>query len=290
MPETREQRAVLVTGAARGGGLRTCKALAARGFRVYAGVRGEPGEVASVPGVRTVHLDVTDAQSVAGAADALRAAGERELYGLVNNAGIIVQGPLELVPEAELRRQFEVNVFGPVRVTRELLPLLRAGRGRLVNVTAPTARLPVPFMGPISGSKAALQAVSDAWRGELAYWGVGVVIVEPGAMRTDIFDTAAAAAEKALAGIPPEQVALYGEQSSALAKAAAKMKLHSPDHLADAVVRALTASRPRARYTVGPDTRLLGLLARLPLRTRDRLVMRMLGLSGASAVGTRPTP
>lgn len=276
------ERAVLVTGAARGGGLRTCKALAARGFRVYAGVRGEPGELASVPGVRTVHLDVTDEQSVAGALDALRAAGERELHGLVNNAGIIVQGPLELVPEAELRRQFEVNVFGPARVTQAFLPLLRAGRGRLVNVTAPTARLPVPFLGPISGSKAALQALSDAWRGELEHWGIGVVIVEPGAMRTDIFDTAAAAAEKALAGTSPEQLALYGRQLAALAKASAKMKLHSPDHLADAVVKALTTARPKARYTVGPDTRLLGLLARLPLRTRDRLVMRMLGLSGIS--------
>jgi len=277
------ERTVLVTGAARGGGLHTCKALTARGFRVYAGVRGEPGELAAVPGVRTVHLDVTDEQSVAGALDALRAAGERELHGLVNNAGIIVQGPLELVPEAELRRQFEVNVFGPARVTQAFLPLLRAGRGRLVNVTAPTARLPVPFLGPISGSKAALQALSDAWRGELEHWGVGVVIVEPGAMRTDIFDTAAAAAEKALAGTSPEQSALYGRQLAALAKASAKMKLHSPDYLADAVVKALTAARPKARYTVGPDTRLLGLLARLPLRTRDRLVMRMLGLSGISA-------
>lgn len=279
MTEPGRGRAVLVTGAARGGGLRTCRALAERGFLVYAGVRGTAGEVAGVPGVHVVRLDVADGASVRAAVDAVRADGTTELYGLVNNAGIIVQGPLELVPDEELRRQFEVNVFGPARVTREFLPLLRAGRGRLVNVTAPTARLPAPFLGALSASKMSLQGLSDAWRAELAHWGIRVVIVEPGAMRTEIFATAAASAAKTLAEQPAEQVALYRAQLDALDAATAKMKLHSPDHLVGAVVKALTERRPQARYTVGPDTRLLGLLARLPLRTRDRLVLRVLGLS-----------
>ena len=272
-------RAVLVTGAARGGGLSTCQALAERGFQVYAGVRGEPGAAGEVPGVRVVRLDVTDGASVAAAVDAVRADGAEALYGLVNNAGVIVQGPLELVPDDELRRQFEVNVFGPARVTRAFLPLLRAGRGRLVNVTAPTARLPVPFLGALSASKMSLQGLSDAWRVELAHWGIKVVIVEPGAMETEIFATAAAASEKVLAEQPAEQTALYRAQLEALGAATAKMKLHSVDQLANGVVRALTERRPAARYTVGPDTRLLGLLARLPLRTRDRLVLRVLGLA-----------
>ena len=279
-------RAVLVTGAARGGGLRTCRALAARGFQVYAGVRGavgEPGELGEVPGVRAVHLDVADGASVAAAADTVRADGVQALHGLVNNAGIIVQGPLELVPDEELLRQFEVNAFGPARVTREFLPLLRAGRGRLVNVTAPTGRVPAPFLGALSASKMALQGMSDAWRVELAHFGIRVVIVEPGAMETEIFATAAAAAEKVLAGQPAEQTGLYRAQLAALGAATAKMKLHSPDHLANAVVKALTERRPAARYTVGPDTRLLGLLARLPLRTRDRLLMRVLGLAKVPA-------
>jgi NAD(P)-dependent dehydrogenase (short-subunit alcohol dehydrogenase family) len=279
MVEPGRERAVLVTGAARGGGLLTCKALAERGFRVYAGVRGEPGAAAELPDVRTVRLDVADGESVEAALDAVRADGITELYGLVNNAGIIVQGPLELVPDEELRRQFEVNVFGPARVTRAFLPLLRAGRGRLVNITAPTARLPAPFLGALSASKMSLQGLSDVWRAELAHWGIRVVIVEPGAMRTEIFTTAAESADKMLAAQPAGQTALYRAQLDALGAAAAKMKLHSPDQLADAVVRALTAQRPRARYTVGPDTRLLGLLARLPLRTRDRLVLQVLGLA-----------
>jgi NAD(P)-dependent dehydrogenase (short-subunit alcohol dehydrogenase family) len=280
MTEPGRGRAVLVTGASRGAGLRTCRKLAERGFRVYAGVRGEPGAVvAEVPGVRAVRLDVADAASVEAAVDAVRADGVGSLHGLVNNAGIIVQGPLELVPDEELHRQFEVNVFGPVRVTNAFLPLLRAGRGRLVNVTAPTARLPAPFLGALSASKMSLQGLSDAWRVELAHWGIRVVIVEPGAMRTEIFATAAAAAQKAAAGQPAARTALYGPQLEALGAATAKMKLHSPDYLADAVVRALTERSPAARYTVGPDTRLVGLLSRLPLRTRDRLVLRVLGLA-----------
>lgn len=273
-----QHKAVLVTGAARGGGLRICRALAARGFQVYAGVRGEPGELAALPGVRTVPLELADARSVEAVGQQLREAGEQGLHGLVNNAGIIVQGPLELVPDSELRRQFEVNVFGPARLTQTLLPLLRAGHGRVVNVTAPTARLPAPYLGALSASKAALQALSDAWRVELAPFGIRVVIVEPGAMRTDIFATAAAAADKALTEAPAATLALYAERNAAVAAAGAKMKQHSPDHLADGVVRALTAANPRPRYTVGPDTRLVGLVARLPLRTRDRLVRRLLGL------------
>lgn len=279
MAQTRAQdKAVLVTGAARGGGLRICQALATRGFRVYAGVRGEPGELAALPGLRTVRLDLADGPSVDAAERELREAGEQKLYGLVNNAGIIVQGPLELVPDAELHRQFEVNVFGPARLTQAFLPLLRAGHGRVVNVTAPTARLPAPYLGALSASKAALQALSDAWRIELEPFGIKVVIVEPGAMRTDIFATAATAAEKTLAEAPAATVALYAERNAAVAAAGAKMKQHSPDHLADGVVKALTAPDPRPRYTVGPDTRLVGLVARLPLRTRDRLVRRLLGL------------
>lgn len=272
-------RAVLLTGANGGVGLAATHALAERGFRVYAAVRGHAGELPRHPNIQAVQLDVTDPASVAGAVDQVRADGVSSLHGLVNNAGIIVQGPLELVPDEELRRQFDVNVFGTAAVTRAFLPLLRAGRGRVVTVTAATARVAGPFFGPISASKAALQSLSDAQRLELAHWGMPVVVIEPGLMDTLIFAKTEAATAKAAEAQTPQQTALYQAQLEAVNASMAKAKAASPSIVADAVVKALTAGRPRPRYTVGPDTRLLGLLARLPLRTRDRLLARVMGLA-----------
>ncbi|MEY9933541.1 NAD(P)-dependent dehydrogenase (short-subunit alcohol dehydrogenase family) [Catenulispora sp. GP43] len=272
-------RAVLVTGAGGGVGRATTQALTERGFRVYAAVHEPGGEPPQHPDVRTLRLDVTDPASVADAVAQVRNDDCTALHGIVNNAGIIVQGPLELVSAPDLRRQFDVNVFGAVAVTQAFLPLLRAGHGRLVNITAATARVAGPFFGPISASKAALQSLSDAQRLELAHWGLPVVVIEPGLIDTGIFTKAAATTAKAKATLSPAQRALYETQVGAVDAALAKSKPAPPAIVADAVVKALTARRPKPRYTVGPDTRLLGLLARLPLRTRDRLLAGVMGLN-----------
>lgn len=269
-----EPRSVLLTGANGGVGRVTARALADRGFRVYAAVRDDAGDLSEHPGIRVVHLDVTDPASIASAVKQVRADGVTSLHGVINNAGLIVQGPLELVTPERLRHQFAVNVFGAVEVTQAFLPLLRAGRGRLVNITAATARVAGPFFGPISASKAALQSLSDAQRLELAPWGVPVIVIEPGLLATSIFEKAAA--DK----IPtPRQTGLYEKQLEAVAASMGKAKPSSPTIVADAVLKALTARTPKPRYTVGPDTRLLGLLARLPLRTRDRLLASVMGLA-----------
>ena len=273
-----ESRAVLLTGAGGGVGRATTRTLADRGFKVYAAVRDPEAELPQHPDVRPVHLDVTDPDSVAGAVAQVLGDGCAGLHGIVNNAGIIVQGPLELVTPEELRHQFDVNVFGAVAVTQAFLPLLRAGRGRLINITAATARVAGPFFGPISASKAALQSLSDAQRLELAHWGLPVVVIEPGMMDTPIFAKAAAATARSAAVLTAAQRALYDAQLGAVDAALTKSKAASPAIVADAVLKALTARKPRPRYTVGPDTRLLGLLARLPLRTRDRLLAGVTGL------------
>jgi NAD(P)-dependent dehydrogenase (short-subunit alcohol dehydrogenase family) len=281
--EDREMRGVLLTGAGGGVGRATTQALVDHGFRVYAAVRDEGGELPKHPDVKTMRMDVTDPASVAGALAQVLDDGCTGLRGIVNNAGIIVRGPLELVTAQDLRRQFDVNVFGAVAVTQAFLPLLRAGHGRLVNVTAATARVAGPFFGPISASKAALQSLSDAQRLELAHWGLPVVVIEPGLLDTPIFDKAAAATAKAVAALTPAQKALYEAQLQAVGAAMAKAKPASPAIVADTVVKALTARKPKPRYTVGPDTRLLGLLARLPLRTRDRLLAGVMGLNKVPA-------
>jgi NAD(P)-dependent dehydrogenase (short-subunit alcohol dehydrogenase family) len=278
--------AVLVTGAGGGIGTAACRALAARGLTVYAGARDPRGATAlgGVAGVRVIELDVTSPGSAAGAARLIEAGGV-PLRGVVNNAGLIVQGPLELLPLEELRREFEVNTFGPQIVTQALLPLLRQASGRVINISAPTARLPGPFFGPISASKAALEALSHAQRVELAPWGIHVVLIEPGATATPIFTKASDAARTVTESLPPERAALYAGQLAAVEKAFGAMRQGRPEAVAKVITAALLASRPRPLYTVGADARPIGLLARLPLRTRDRLLARVTGLARVTPPG-----
>ncbi len=139
--------------------------------------------------------------------------------------------------------------------------------------------MPGPFFGPISASKAALEALSHAQRLELRHWGIPVVIVEPGATGTEIFAKAAAAARKVSAAQSPELAALYAEQLAAVEKALGVMRMGPPECVAEVIVGVLTAARPRPLYTVGRDTTAIGLLSLVPLRTRDRLLMRVTGLA-----------
>lgn len=286
MSDSEAGRGVLVTGAAGGIGAAAVRALAERGHPVFAAVRTESEvsrALADLPGVQVITMDVTDPEGVeAAAARVGRAVGGDGLRAVVNNAGIIVQGPLELVPPAELRRQFEVNTYGPAHVTRAFLPLLRAGHGRIINVTAPSARVPVPFMGPISASKAALDALTAALRVELAAWKLPVVLVEPGTTQTAIFDRSDAAAKVALSAAAPDRLALYQPQLAALTQASARLKRGPVDPVARAIATAVTARAPRRRYVVG-DARAVSVLVRLPAGLRERLLTTLLGLRGIHA-------
>ncbi|WP_214413895.1 SDR family NAD(P)-dependent oxidoreductase [Sphaerisporangium fuscum] len=267
-----QQRTVLVTGAAGGIGQAIVKALAAKDYVVLAGVRER---TAALGGARQIVMDVTDPESVADAAEQV----DGGLHAVINNAGVIVQGPLELVPPGELRRQFEVNTYGPTYVMQAFLPMLRAGRGRIINISAPTARVPLPFLAPISASKAALASLSDALRLELAAWGIPIVLIEPGTTSTPIFAKAEAAARAAAALAEPDRLALYGDHLARLAQAMAEQKPGSVEPVANAVVAAVEARNPKRRYVVG-DARLADLLTRLPVRLRERMVMSALGLTG----------
>ena len=284
MPNSAEP--VLVTGATGGIGQAVVRRLAGLGFTVYAGTRGPAPGLAGLDGVRVVEFDVTDADGVAAAAAEIGSRSRGRLHAVVNSAGIIVQGPLELVPPSELRRQFEVNVYGPALVTQAVLPLLRAARGRVVNVSAPTARTAVPFLGALSASKAALESMSDALRGELAAFGIPVSVVEPGATDTAIFATAQKAARQTLAAADADRLAVYGPALEALERSAAAMKLGPVDGPAAAIVRALTADRPKARYIVGAEARAAGAISHLPPKIRTRMVMRAMGLRPSKPSGS----
>ncbi len=291
----------LITGASTGIGRATTLRLAASGWTVLAGVRDETagerlladfaagvggGEVSPPAHGRVVPLalDVTDAAQIAAAAELVReqtGAGSSAggLDALVNNAGIGVGGPLELVSPEDLRMQFEVNVFGQVAVTRALLPALRTARGRIVLVSSIGGRVAVPFNGPYAASKHAIEALGDALRGELHSSNVDVCLVEPGSVKTPIWGKARDTADGL--EIPPELQEEYGRVPAAFAKVLTDTERRgvAPEQVAATIERALTARRPRARYLVGRDARGMVLAhALLPSGAFDRVLRRVLGV------------
>jgi len=282
----------LITGASTGIGRATALRLAAAGWKVFAGVRdpaaGERLRGEAVAGrVITLALDVTDAGQIeqARARVARETAGDGDAQGgggldaLVNNAGIGVGGPLELLAPEDLRRQFEVNVFGQVAVTRALLPALRAARGRIVLLSSIGGRVSVPFNGPYAASKHAIEALGDALRGELHSSGIHVCLVEPGSVKTPIWGKARETADGLV--IPPGLQEQYGRVPAAFAKVLADTERRgvAPERVAATIERALTARRPRSRYLVGRDARGMVLArALLPTVAFDRVLRRALGI------------
>ena len=200
-------RTALVTGASSGIGQACAVALVSSGWRVLAGVRRE-GDAPE--GTEEVLLDVTEPEQIQDAAGRVE-----QLDGLVNNAGIALSAPLELVPPEELRYQLEVNVVGQIAVTQALLPALRRARGRIVFVGSIAGRSALPFLGPYAASKHALEAVADSLRVELRPFGIHVSIVEPGTIKTKIWSTSAARAERLAAGMDGRLDELYGERIAA---------------------------------------------------------------------------
>jgi NAD(P)-dependent dehydrogenase (short-subunit alcohol dehydrogenase family) len=276
---------VLVTGASTGIGHATALRLDREGFRVFAGVRKDEDaeRLRSEAGgpLTPVRLDVAEGDSVAAAAEDVRAAvGDEGLAGLVNNAGITVTGPLEFLPLDELRRQLEVNLVGQLAVTQAALPMLRTAGGRIVNVSSIGGLRAIPFLGPYNASKFAVEGLSDSLRQELRPFGVGVVVVEPGSVKTPIWEKGTAAGNALRARLPEEAERLYGGALDAVMRTAGRTEERGipPDRVADVIARALTARRPKTRYLVGVDARAQLALARLlPNRVTDRIIARAMG-------------
>ena len=237
-----------------------------RGWDVSAGVR-EPGQAPE--GTHELVFDVTDPVGVTSAL-----AGIEELDALVDNAGVAIAAPLELLPPAELTRQLDVNVVGQLRVTQALLPALRRRQGRIVLMGSIAGRSALPFLGAYAMSKFALEAMADALRVELEPWGMHVSIIEPGTIATPIWSK-----PQPVTDLSPEAAVLYGERIvkfRRLAAERAKGRAVPASLVAEVVERALTAAKPKTRYLVGPDAKRRARLQKLPDRARDRLLARFL--------------
>jgi len=256
---------ILVTGASRGIGRAVTLRLARRGWHVVAGVRrAQDGEelVTAQPGtVSWLELDVTNPAHIGGLEERLPA----ELDGVVNNAGIVVGGPMETVTVEDLRRQLEVNLIGQVAVTQAVLPRLRRSRGRVIFVSSLSGRVATPLSGAYNASKFGLEGAADALRLELAPWGIRVVLIEPAQTDTDIWRNMDALLEESVAALSPQQRELYSGHIEGFRKSIPRSQRAAvpAEVVAAAVEKALTDSRPRARYLVGKGARMQSALARI---------------------------
>lgn len=265
-------RLALVTGASTGIGRACAVHLSGLGYQVLAGVR-DPA--AAPEGLEPLRLDVTSESDVAAAAERVGA----ELHVLVNNAGIAISGPVEVVPIDEWRRIVEVNLLGQVAVTRALLPALLRARGRVVNMSSIGGRVANPLFAPYSATKFALEAVSDVLRREVAAHGVRVVAIEPGGIATPIWDKGLEDGRRITADMSEDARRRYAALIPAVTRAAQRLARDGlpPEAVAEVVGRAVTARRPRARYVVGRDAKVQAIAARLlPDAAMDAVIARYL--------------
>lgn len=276
-------QSLLITGASSGIGRACALYFAGQGWRVFAGVRqnADAERLRSQGGenLTPLFLDVTQAEQISEAAQIV--AGELEgqgLTALINNAGIAFPGPLAYVPLADLEKHLAVNVTGQIAVTQAFLPLLRRAGGRVVMMSSMGGKNAIPFFGAYCGSKFALEGISDALRLELRPLGVRVIVLEPGAIDTPIWEKSAGESGEMFGDYPPSAFDDYGKQLQGLGKSVTQMGGASVETVVAVVERALTVKRPKARYALDNFSRLRALIELLPTPLRDRLVARQIGL------------
>jgi NAD(P)-dependent dehydrogenase (short-subunit alcohol dehydrogenase family) len=281
------QGVVVVTGASTGIGRHAAETLRDQGFRVLAGAR-KPSDLESLrqSGVEPVEIDVASRESVTRAAARVAdLLGDAPLVGLVNNAGVAMGGPLEHVLLDDVRRQFEVNTYGALAVTQAMLPFIRrpaanGRRGRIVNISSMAGRFVTPLLGPYCMSKHAMEAMSDSLRMELSPWGIGVVVIEPGVVKTPIWDKGDDELDRVVSSLSDVARERYGKSALALQKFFKKAGgLGVPVEVTSrAIVRAIVDEKPKLRVIIGKDAKLAVLLDHLvPRRIVDRVYRASLG-------------
>jgi len=283
-----DSKDVVVTGVSTGIGRGTTKVLISKGFRVFGSVRKQ-ADTESLQkefgdGVVPLIMDITDADAVHQAAQKVGSMiGDRNLVGLVNNAGIVVSGPLLYMRPSEYRRQLDVNMVSPLVFIQAFAPLLgtdkkrRGPAGRIVTISSSTAKVAVPLLGAYSSSKSGLEGMSDVLRRELMLFGIDVVLIEPGTVNTAMYDKGE---KEDLSEFKPTEYWAAVQQFQKYIVTEARTNGLPPERLGEAVHVALTTAKPKARYAVVPQRFKNWTLPRLlPTRMLDAQLAKMLGLT-----------
>lgn len=283
---SQKQKYILITGASSGIGEISAVTLAESGFQVIAGVRKEEDAErlrSKHKNITSVFIDVTNNDSINEAFNKItEIVGENGLFGLVNNAGIAIAGPLEFLPVERLRQQLEINVIGQVNITQHALPFIRKAQGRIANISSIAGFTAFPFKGAYAASKFAVEALSDSLRRELKPWGIPVSIIEPGVIKTPIWEKSINLVEDIIAEMPPEAEKYYGSVYRNLLERTLKRVQNKgalPEQVAKAILHTMTSSRPKTRYLVGKDAYFLSYcLTKLPDKCVDHFICKRVGL------------
>lgn len=277
--------AVVITGASSGIGNACSLFLDQMGYRVFAGVRtasaAEKLKTEASSRLVPVTLDITDAARIRLAVQEIKTklGNTGRLVGLINNAGIILSGPLEFFPLERLREQLQVNVIGPIAVTQAFLPLIRRGKGRIINMGSASGLFAPPFLGPYAASKFAMEAWTDALRRELRPEGIPVSLIESGAVETPIWDKSQKVADLLESTLPEHGKALYGNALAAGRKQIGMLRARaaSPLVIAKLVHKVLSSHHPKPRYLVGMDAYIQAFISRwVPARIVDDVIAKRL--------------
>ena len=278
-----EKGTIVITGASTGMGEHCALGLAQRGYHIFAGVRnpedGERLKSQAAGNLTPIPIDVVNEEQVKQAAHEVeQALAGRPLNALWNNAGISVNAPLEFIALDDLRRQLEVNVVGQVAVTQAFLPMIRAAKGRILITGSIGGFFTTPMLTPYCMSKYAMESMADGLRRELRPFGVEVVLLEPGGIKSKIWEKGISESEVFIKNAPPQMLEVYGPLVKALQKFAPTMEKQSqsPQDVLDCVIHALESARPKTRYRMGANSTAQKFISRLPDRWQDALVGRML--------------
>jgi NAD(P)-dependent dehydrogenase (short-subunit alcohol dehydrogenase family) len=279
---------VIITGASTGIGSASAHYLAERGYQVFAGVR-KPTDAEHLlaqdksGSITPIFIDVTDSAMIAEAAQHVQEiVGQRGVNGLINNAGIAVMSPLEIIPLEDLRKQIEVNLIGQVAVTQAFLPMLRQAKGRIINMSSISGTVAFPLMGAYAASKWGLEAVTDALRQEVYPWGIRVISLQPGTIQTPIWEKGIHDATQRLVRFSAEGYALYQAPIQVMqARFEYSDRTGLPvEKISALIYHILTVKNPRTRYLIAKRGWQIRLLPYIPDRWRDEVLRRVIGLPG----------
>lgn len=278
------EKHVVLTGCGKGIGKATALYLDQKGYTVWAGVRNpahaDDLKAAASDRLHPLLIDVTRPDHIAAAAETVRAAvGEAGLFALINNAAVMIPSPLEVLDLDILHRQMAVIVEGPILMMQAFIPLLRQAQGTIINMGSIAGRIALPVYGPYHIAKFALEGMSDTMRQELRPDGVRVVVIEPGAIDTPIWDTVNDHARTIYAHVDPQQLARYQPMIDKINKtnSAAVSRALPPEAVAKLIARIITTRNPRARYTIGMDGVLVSRVVwMLPASWRDWVANKLL--------------